>query len=407
MHAAYKHLPAPVASLQHRRTSSTTMMSRFSRVFFLFVLLTTCFLVFLQLIKTYNGLHNISIDKLRHYTPSTTSLTYHKPWTSLLQHLPGSASTQPRIGTVTVAHGPSLKAYNLALQTHLNYNNLHSYPTHLLSQPILPGLWTKESYLLEILLHELAKPDRSTRLSWLVWFDADTIIMNNRIPLETFLPPDDQEPKGFAHEIQMLYTRDWNGLNNGVFFLRVSQWSVEFLSAVLAFRTFKPDEELRFTEQSAMENVMRMKKFEKGVVEVPPMWFNSYEPDEGKKEKGEEDGFGYRRGQLLVHFAGVGDKEKEIGKWLGALERSKEEFEVEVGETNLGKQVEEFWRGVEEEWLQNGGGGKQKEGNDGGKKEETDKIVDDGRRPKLTNSKGKTKDVGQDSRRELWDGLVL
>ncbi|PPJ60871.1 hypothetical protein CBER1_07229 [Cercospora berteroae] len=383
------------------------MMSRFSRMLCLFILPCTSLLIFLQLIKTYNNLHDTSIDKLKHYTPSTTSLTYHKPWTSLLQHLSGSASQHPRIGTVTVAHGPSLKIYNLALQTHLTYNNLHSYPSFLLTQPILPGLWTKESYLLEILLHELAKPDPLTRLSWLVWFDADTIIMNNLIPLETFLPPDDQEAKGFAHEIQMLYTRDWNGLNNGVFFLRVSQWSVEFLSSVLAFRTFKPEEELRFTEQSAMENVMKMEKFRKGVVEVPPMWFNSYEPDEGKKEKGEEDGFGYRRGQLLVHFAGVGDKEKEIGKWVEALESNREEWEVEVKETNLGKQLEEFWRGVEEEWLQNGGRAKGKEEGDDRKKEETEKVVDDGRRPKLTTEKGKTKDVGQDSRRELWDGLVL
>ncbi|KAF2211655.1 glycosyltransferase family 34 protein, partial [Cercospora zeae-maydis SCOH1-5] len=257
------------------------------------------------------------------------------------------------IGMATVAHGSHLQtAYTLALQTHLTYANLHAYPTHLLTHPILPGLWTKECHLLSVLLSELSNPNPSTRLHWLIWLDADTIIMNPRIPLSTFLPPDDQEAKGFAHDLHMLYTRDWNGLNNGVFFLRVSEWSVEFLSAVLALRSFKPEEELRFTEQSAMEKVMGMGKFEQGVVEVPPFWFNSYVPEgeggEGETE-GDEDKFGYRRGQFLVHFAGKGDKEGEMGKWMDVLRRNRNVLEVEVEETNLGPQVEEFWRSAEEE----------------------------------------------------------
>lgn len=54
--------------------------------------------------------------------------------------------------------------------------------------------------------------------------------MNSKLPLEIFLPP---EPE-WAH-INFIVTKNLNGLNAGTFFLRVNEWSIQFITGTLAF----------------------------------------------------------------------------------------------------------------------------------------------------------------------------
>jgi hypothetical protein len=75
--------------------------------------------------------------------------------------------------------------------------------------------------------------------------------MNPLLRLEDFLPP-----PGFE-KIYLLATNDRHGLNNGVFILRVNDWSLRLLSAAMAFHHFNPDISLKYTEQSAMEEVIK------------------------------------------------------------------------------------------------------------------------------------------------------
>ena len=84
------------------------------------------------------------------------------------------------------------------------------------------------------------------------WLDRDTVLMNPSLPLEIFIPP-----AGFEH-INLLMTHDRNGLNNGVFFLRVCEWSLDLFSTAMAFPYYKPEVHLQYTEQSAMEEVLRI-----------------------------------------------------------------------------------------------------------------------------------------------------
>jgi hypothetical protein len=76
--------------------------------------------------------------------------------------------------------------------------------------------------------------------------------MNAQIPLEIFLPP---EP-GFNH-ISLLATRDRNGLNNGVFFVRVGEWALKLFASASSIREYQPDVVLKYTEQSAMEETLK------------------------------------------------------------------------------------------------------------------------------------------------------
>jgi hypothetical protein len=80
------------------------------------------------------------------------------------------------------------------------------------------------------------------------WVDADIVLMNPQIPLDVFIPPSPE-----FDDVNMLVTHDRHGLNNGCFLIRVSPWAIKLLSGVIAYHNFRPEVELKYTEQSALE----------------------------------------------------------------------------------------------------------------------------------------------------------
>ena len=66
---------------------------------------------------------------------------------------------------------------------------------------------------------------------WLCWIDGDAIIMNYKIQLESFV--DD------THDL--IIGEDWNGLNAGVFFLRVCQESIDFMTNCIEYKPTEDD----------------------------------------------------------------------------------------------------------------------------------------------------------------------
>ncbi len=160
------------------------------------------------------------------------------------------------------------------MRTHKLHNRLHGYPMFIQREDILDGYWTKPAHVLSVVVHELSKP-RSQRLLWLWWFDADTIILNYMTPLEAFLPPTSsvaagsQEAADELKKVNVITTDDWNGLNNGIFAIRVSPYAVEMLSGVLAYRDLRANVSLPFQAQSAMENILKMPKYARYAAKVP------------------------------------------------------------------------------------------------------------------------------------------
>jgi hypothetical protein len=279
-------------------------------------------------------------------TPFTSFATLHLPFTAQqpqVVHLgtdvmpintPASSSGS-KIGKVTVMHGKYNPTHSPAFDTHLRHSEIHHYPIFVLDRPLIEGLWTKEAALLAVLLHEMSKPEE-IRLRWLMWCDADTLVINPLIPAEAFLPP------GGLEGINLLVTADWNGLNNGVFFLRVCAWSVNLLTNVLAYPSYKPDEELPFTEQSAMERMIQDPRYASGCVYVPPRWFNSY-------PRGEDESwtkYQVERGDMMLHFAGVGDRSRMMRAFYEHVVGQREKWEVPIGDTGLVEEIGGFWRNV-------------------------------------------------------------
>jgi hypothetical protein len=280
-------------------------------------------------------------------TPFASFATLHLPFAALppqVIHLgtdampinTPSSSGGHGIGKCTVMHGKYGSGDLSAFDTHLRHSEIHHYPIFVLDRPIVDGLWSKEAALLAVLLHEMSKP-KETRLRWLMWFDADTLVVNPLIPAETFLPPEDG-----LDGINLLVTADWNGLNNGVFLLRVCAWSVDFLTNILSDPSYKPDEDLPFSEQSATERTTQDPRYASACIYVPPRWFNSYPRCEDEPWTK----YQVERGDMMVHFAVVGDRPGMIRAFYEHVASEREKWEVPIGETTLPEEIAGFWRNV-------------------------------------------------------------
>ena len=184
-----------------------------------------------------------------------------------------------KIAKITMLYGDSPNpAYERALQSHALHADMHGYPLFVLRQKMLGRLWTKPAWILSTVLAELAKPPRE-RLEWLFWFDADTFLLNPKIPLDTFLPPP------HVQGVHFLCGNDHNGLNDGAFLLRINDYSVHMLASSLSVETFRPTVDLRYSEQSAIEHVVHQggvyrpwdgTTYLEGYAEIPQRWLNAY-----------------------------------------------------------------------------------------------------------------------------------
>lgn len=237
-----------------------------------------------------------------------------------------------RIGKVTVIFGGAA-TYERAVRTHEAHDRIHGYPLHVLRHGILDDVWSKPAYILNLLLRELSRPE-DERLQWLLWVDADTILLNPYVPVEVFLPPSPE-----FDDVHLLVTDDWNGLNNGVFPVRVNQWAVDLFAAIVSYRFYRPDTHLVFRDQSAMANLLEDPKFARHLVRAPQRWFNAYQGEHNETLAP----FQVRRGDFLVHFAGVGDRDRRMAYWLDRVEQHLPDWEIEVQHTSYPGEAREFW----------------------------------------------------------------
>lgn len=160
----------------------------------------------------------------------------------------------PRFGKCTASFGDPEPPYEAAIASHALHNDIHDYPHFILREHMIRGLWSKHGWMMTIIGQELAKPEEQ-RLQWLLWHDRDTVLMNPQLPLDIFVPP---EPE-FSH-IHLIVTNDRNGLNNGVFMVRVNQWAFKLFASALSIREYQPEIVLKYTEQSGMEQAIKRVK---------------------------------------------------------------------------------------------------------------------------------------------------
>ena len=238
-----------------------------------------------------------------------------------------------RIGKATILFSGNA-FWERCVRTHEQHDKVHGYRLHILRQTLMDDVWSKPAYILSLLLRELSKHE-SERLDWLFWVDADTIILNPYIPIETFLPPPGTE----FDDVYLMYSNDWNGLNNGVFPIRVNQWSVQLFAAIVSYRHYNPKDPLVFRDQSAMNTLMQEPEFAKHIMQAPQRWFNAYQGEHNETLQP----FQVRRGDLLVHFAGIPARETRMQYWLERAEQHLDDWEVPVKSTSYIQEARDFW----------------------------------------------------------------
>ncbi|KAL4872536.1 hypothetical protein BDV12DRAFT_193254 [Aspergillus spectabilis] len=237
-----------------------------------------------------------------------------------------------RITKVSMLYGDRNSLYERALQSHRRHAERWGYGMDVLQHGISVGYWNKPTCLLSLVIQELTRP-AAERVEWLMWVDADSVVINPAIPLEIFLPPHDVE------DIHIVATKDHKGLNTGIFFLRVHQWTVKMLIEALGYPVYNPKVDLGVqVDQSAMEKVLTQSTYKEGLTYLPRTWINTYEwahDYEGTK------------GNFQVHFPGLGEQRSaHMSKWLDIVERTPEEWEVPVRRTWYLSETEAFWERI-------------------------------------------------------------
>ena len=105
----------------------------------------------------------------------------------------------------------------------------------------------------------------------------------------------------------------------------MNAWAVEFLSSIIAFRTFRPEVDLPFNEQSAQEHMQIDPRFRKHHITVPQRWFNAYQPRGGESDAVES----IRAGDFLLHFPGHAGQEDAMQEWLDRREEHPSDWDVD------------------------------------------------------------------------------
>jgi hypothetical protein len=133
----------------------------------------------------------------------------------------------------------------LSLENKLQYSHVHAYPLFYyhaaLATTSRPATWSKIPVLQRYL----------QVYHWVLWIDLDAHIMDMHRVLESLIPDPVHEAS-----IDLVITKDWYGLNNGVFLLRRSEWSRRFLQQTWdGYHTYNM-QDATFAEQSVMERVI-------------------------------------------------------------------------------------------------------------------------------------------------------
>lgn len=170
------------------------------------------------------------------------------------------------------------------------YANKHNYSLFIYKEKLdqeKSAVWNK----IPIIQKHLADND------WVFWTDADALIMNDKIKIESLI--DD------AYDI--IVPKDFHGINLGNFLVKNSVWSHNFLK--LWYQNYG---KARWYEQGIF---IKLYKNDPGirahVKVVPNRVMNAYL--EIPKDR-DLSGL-YKKGDFLIHFAGLENKENLMKSW--------------------------------------------------------------------------------------------
>ena len=143
-------------------------------------------------------------------------------------------------------------------------------------------------------------------------------------------------------------TKNIDGFNAGLFFMRVHEWSVEFLSDAYSLRRLRPEIDISgCIEQNSMRYLFSQETNKKHVLYQPQSWYNGVKGDARAETEVSE-------GDMLVHFMGThrdtgGEEEKEImGPWYTEIEQHPDKWQLALEEKRYPGEIKAFWKTYKE-----------------------------------------------------------
>jgi len=173
----------------------------------------------------------------------------------------------------------------------------------------------------------LAVQNHLPEYTWILWMDADSIVTNMQVQLEDVLP-------SRSSSLDLVITKDAGGYNAGVWAIRSSAWSRDFLEQWWALSEFvrpRSPGETKSGDNDALKHLMAnmdRDELHTHVGIAPQCAFNSYlwhgslrnyfrfllQP--GAIARGM-----YKSGDFILHLAGIDDKFGVIKQYLAAPDR--------------------------------------------------------------------------------------
>jgi len=171
------------------------------------------------------------------------------------------------------------------------YKTIHTSQRHI--------VWEKISLILDLF------ENHRNEFDWLFYCDADIMIMNHSIELKSFI----DDSKDF------IITHDCNGFNAGVFLLRNSNWSFNFIKRVWNVDPGHSEMQGKFgetlAEQLAMKHAMKwMPDHERAehIKVVSQDLFNCYLYNEYSLSHNEGN---FKIGDFVLHLPGMENHRRE------------------------------------------------------------------------------------------------
>ncbi|KAG8526166.1 uncharacterized protein KY384_000159 [Bacidia gigantensis] len=237
--------------------------------------------------------------------------------------------------------------YKRPQQTHIDHGRRWGYSTHHFDRNVLSktdlyeAYYSKSLFMESLMALEMAKPEES-RMKWMVWYDADTIILNKEVPWSTFIPPSDTN----LDHINVLITKDWVGLNNGVYMIRVCEWSLKLLIRSTSFPYLRPKDysAANTGDQGIMKMLLNLPANRKHRLYQPRRWFQGYPPTFFGEGEVKMDGL------INMHFPGLhGDQfAQHSTHYLDLLEKDPPSQEMPVEDTAYPSETASYWTHVSE-----------------------------------------------------------
>ncbi|ORX46406.1 hypothetical protein BCR36DRAFT_372236 [Piromyces finnis] len=290
-----------------------------------------------QIIPTEFSCDSYPVDTVRHKCEGKSSCTI-KPIGSIFgypcdrfnkyleiqYHCEKEIVKQPRIAIITFIDKFKVNSISEnAISELYQYAKIHGYDffiDHEVYYAEREIYYMKTNTIIKYLLRFLEEKT----YDWIFWVDSDVVMVNPNIKLETFLPPIEK------NDIHLIISGDSNGINAGVFFLRINSWSLTYMMRTVSYAYNHKTSLIFYSDQTSMNNVL-LENYEVETdhfVLVPQKWFNMY-IDETTP------------GYFLIHFAGVVMKDI-IAKSVREFLLNNTEYYMKTSE-EMRKEVEEYY----------------------------------------------------------------